>query len=55
MRTRFLLITAFLFCTAWRRTDESLLLFGALFSIGLSACVFIYRQENITGTADNDD
>jgi len=55
MRTRFFLITAFLFFTAWRNSGDSLLLFAALFSIGLGACVLIYRQETIARVAAEDD
>jgi hypothetical protein len=54
MSTKFLLITAFVFFLAWRRAEDSFLLFCALFAAGLWICVLIYRVENTHTIIDKD-
>ena len=54
MNTKLLMVIAFLFFIAWRRSADSFFLFCALFTTGLWICVLIYRNENTHTVIDED-
>lgn len=54
MNTKLLMVIAFLFFIAWRRSADSFFLFCALFTIGLWICVLIFRGENAHTAIDED-
>jgi len=54
MKTKLLMIIAFLFFLSWRKAADSFLLFCALFAAGLYVCVLICRMENTTSVVDED-
>ena len=54
MKSKLLIITAFLFFLSWRKGADAFLLFCTLFAVGLWCCVFLYRQENPEATQEGD-
>ena len=54
MNTKLLLIIAIVFFMSWKRSQDSFLLFCALFAVGLCVCVFIYRMENTQTVVEED-
>ena len=54
MKSKLLILTAFLFFLSWRKGADDFLLFCTLVAAGLWICVFLYRQEN-PGAAEEGD
>jgi hypothetical protein len=54
MNTKLLLIIAIVFFMFWKQSQDSFLLFCALFAAGLYVCVFIYRMENTQTVIEED-
>jgi hypothetical protein len=54
MNTKLLSIIAIVFFMFWKRSQDSFLLFCALFAAGLCVCVLIYRMENTQTVIEED-